>query len=229
MQPLTSLPSLAPMCRVHTPARPRTSTRSGEPAAGVGWLTQFLNPFGMDHSGRNVDVRWRQGPLRRIEQTGHAARLPTRHQLLYSCLAQNRAVGGAHTAAALCKRHTRPLAGVRGLLLDARNASHYVAARASLDSCLYARACWCVTTLNPPAPPLLQLVSYVTRGGRPEVPPREQLPGADTPQFDGLGAYVDLMQRCWAQVGAECSHCLRRACPVRCRCTMGTQPVVGSA
>jgi hypothetical protein len=36
-------------------------------------------------------------------------------------------------------------------------------------------------------------------GGRPEVPALGQLPGADTPQFEGLGAYIGLMQRCWAQ------------------------------
>ncbi|PRW44985.1 Serine threonine- kinase CTR1 [Chlorella sorokiniana] len=44
-----------------------------------------------------------------------------------------------------------------------------------------------------------QIVSFVVHGGRPEVPTWQQLPGADTPQFEGLGAYIGLMQRCWAQ------------------------------
>ncbi|KAI7840638.1 hypothetical protein COHA_005659 [Chlorella ohadii] len=44
-----------------------------------------------------------------------------------------------------------------------------------------------------------QLVSCVLGGGRPEVPPVQQIPGEDTPQFEGLAAYIELMQRCWAQ------------------------------
>lgn len=55
-QSLTSLPSLAPMCRAHTPARPRMSTRLGEPAAADEWLN--------DHNGRNAGVQCRRGPLR---------------------------------------------------------------------------------------------------------------------------------------------------------------------
>lgn len=41
-----------------------------------------------------------------------------------------------------------------------------------------------------------QLVNLITNGGRLEIPAREQLPGADTPQFDGLDA------RCWAHDAA---------------------------
>lgn len=36
-------------------------------------------------------------------------------------------------------------------------------------------------------------------GERPVVPPREQLPGVDTPQFAGLDAYLELMEACWAE------------------------------
>ncbi len=49
-------------------------------------------------------------------------------------------------------------------------------------------------------------MSYVLGGGRPEVPPVQQIPGEDTPQFEGLAAYIELMQRCWAQVGAAAVH-----------------------
>ena len=54
-------------------------------------------------------------------------------------------------------------------------------------------------------------MSLVVGGGRLEVPPRGALPGADTPTFTGLEAYLALMRRCWAQVhafrlpGCECS------------------------
>lgn len=40
------------------------------------------------------------------------------------------------------------------------------------------------------------LVGHVMAGGRLEVPPAT---GADTRAFSGLGGYVALMQRCWAQ------------------------------
>lgn len=39
-----------------------------------------------------------------------------------------------------------------------------------------------------------QLVSHVLAGGRPEVLPREALPGPDTAAFAGLDEYVALMQ-----------------------------------
>ena len=42
-------------------------------------------------------------------------------------------------------------------------------------------------------------MSHVLAGGRPEVPPREALPGPDTAAFAGLDEYVALMQQCWAQ------------------------------
>ncbi|KAI7844166.1 hypothetical protein COHA_002301 [Chlorella ohadii] len=43
----------------------------------------------------------------------------------------------------------------------------------------------------------------IRRGGRPEVPPREQLPGPDTAGWAGLDAYVQLMRDCWAQQPQE--------------------------
>lgn len=43
-----------------------------------------------------------------------------------------------------------------------------------------------------------QVVTVVTEGGRLEVPPREDLPGPDTMDFEGLDAYVTLMKKCWA-------------------------------
>ena len=36
-------------------------------------------------------------------------------------------------------------------------------------------------------------------GNRPQLPPRDELPGPDTAAFAGLDAYIALMQRCWAQ------------------------------
>ncbi|KAL4423315.1 hypothetical protein ABPG77_006110 [Micractinium sp. CCAP 211/92] len=48
-----------------------------------------------------------------------------------------------------------------------------------------------------------QLVNLLVSGSRLEIPPLEQLPGSDTPQFAGLDAYVALMRRCWAQDPAE--------------------------
>ena len=44
-----------------------------------------------------------------------------------------------------------------------------------------------------------QLASRVMAGERLEVPPREALPGPDTPGWAGLDGYVALMQHCWAQ------------------------------
>ncbi|KAL4430022.1 hypothetical protein ABPG77_004392 [Micractinium sp. CCAP 211/92] len=44
-----------------------------------------------------------------------------------------------------------------------------------------------------------QLVNLLMNGGHLEIPPREELPGADTPSFEGLDAYIQLMKRCWAQ------------------------------
>ncbi|PRW57024.1 Serine threonine- kinase CTR1 [Chlorella sorokiniana] len=43
----------------------------------------------------------------------------------------------------------------------------------------------------------------IRRGGRPEVPPKEQLPGPDTAGWAGLDAYVQLMRNCWAQQPGE--------------------------
>ncbi|KAI7840643.1 hypothetical protein COHA_005664 [Chlorella ohadii] len=39
----------------------------------------------------------------------------------------------------------------------------------------------------------------IMAGGRPEVPPREALPGPDTATWSGLDAYLQLMRECWAQ------------------------------
>jgi serine/threonine protein kinase len=41
-----------------------------------------------------------------------------------------------------------------------------------------------------------QIVTQLRTGGRPTIPPADQLPGGT---FPGLQAYVALMQRCWAQ------------------------------
>lgn len=51
--------------------------------------------------------------------------------------------------------------------------------------------------------PLLQIAVSVAEGGRLPIPPRVELPGADTPTFAGLDRYISLMQRCWAQDPAE--------------------------
>lgn len=51
-----------------------------------------------------------------------------------------------------------------------------------------------------------QIAGHVQRGGRLEVPPADQLPGADTATFGasgGLDAYCALMQQCWAQAPAD--------------------------
>lgn len=53
--------------------------------------------------------------------------------------------------------------------------------------------------LPPPSPlqtPLcpLQIALLVLQGDRPEVPPREALPGPDTAAFVGMDAYVQLMR-----------------------------------
>lgn len=78
-----------------------------------------------------------------------------------------------------------------------------------------------------------QLVTHVTGGGRLDIPPRHQLPGADTAAFAALDGYVALLQRCWAQAPADrpgfeaiipqlrwvvsaqpqaCMQCIRGAC-----------------
>lgn len=43
--------------------------------------------------------------------------------------------------------------------------------------------------LSPP-----QVGAIVRQGGRPEVPPRSELPGPDTAGWDSLDAYVQLMR-----------------------------------
>ncbi|KAI7835872.1 hypothetical protein COHA_010220 [Chlorella ohadii] len=60
------------------------------------------------------------------------------------------------------------------------------------------RAPWSEVGGNP-----WQLAAGVIGGKRPELPPREELPGPDTAQFGGLDAYIALMQRCWAAEPAE--------------------------
>lgn len=41
---------------------------------------------------------------------------------------------------------------------------------------------------------MLQIPVLVSSGGRPEVPPREELPGADPPDPASLDAYCALMR-----------------------------------
>ena len=53
--------------------------------------------------------------------------------------------------------------------------------------------CWFLTLQALLRAPV-QLVSLLMDGGRLEVPPRERLPGADTPSFAGLDAYVALLK-----------------------------------
>ena len=43
-----------------------------------------------------------------------------------------------------------------------------------------------------------QVVTVVTEGGRLEIPARQDLPGPDTMEFEGLEGYLTLMRRCWA-------------------------------
>ena len=45
----------------------------------------------------------------------------------------------------------------------------------------------------------VQLIKHVVAGGRPTVPPWLELPGCDALEPGGLGEYVLLMKRCWAQ------------------------------
>jgi serine/threonine protein kinase len=45
-----------------------------------------------------------------------------------------------------------------------------------------------------------QVVTFVTEGGRLEIPARERLPGPDSATWGELDAYVRLVQRCWAQI-----------------------------
>ena len=40
----------------------------------------------------------------------------------------------------------------------------------------------------------MQLVGKLMDGVRLEVPPRDQIPGCDTPSFQGLDTYVALMR-----------------------------------
>lgn len=48
-----------------------------------------------------------------------------------------------------------------------------------------------------------QLINLLMNGGRLEIPPRERLPGEDTPSFAGLDDYISLLQRCWVQEPAD--------------------------
>lgn len=48
-----------------------------------------------------------------------------------------------------------------------------------------------------------QLIKFVTHGGRPPIPEPEALPGVGSSGFQGLGAYIELIQRCWAQTPGE--------------------------
>lgn len=50
-------------------------------------------------------------------------------------------------------------------------------------------------------PPHLQIARQVMDGGRPPIPPPDQLPGGGGGAFaaEGLSRYVSLLQACWAQ------------------------------
>lgn len=117
-------------------------------------------------------------------------------------------MGGAHPAAALCKRRARPLAGAVWHMWRACHPCHWRCRTTGVSLLphpgqgLSATFTHVLSSMVPRSALPPQLVGFVTHGGRPEVPPREQLPGEDTPHFEGLDAYLDLMQRCWHQVGA---------------------------
>ncbi|PRW57695.1 Serine threonine- kinase CTR1 [Chlorella sorokiniana] len=59
---------------------------------------------------------------------------------------------------------------------------------------------WEILTLQLPWPHVKTwaVVGKLTNGERLVAPPRDKVPGADTPAFQGLDAYVTLMERCWA-------------------------------
>ena len=63
-------------------------------------------------------------------------------------------------------------------------------------NCQHAWA-WLCLDCSPPACP--QLVTMVAEGGRLAIPQPEELPGPGSGSFEGMPAYVALMQRCWAQ------------------------------
>ena len=61
----------------------------------------------------------------------------------------------------------------------------------------------------------VQVVKYVTNGGRLPIPTPESLPGPPCSSFDGLQQYIALLTKCWAHTPAErpcfadISDCLR--------------------
>ncbi|PRW51177.1 Serine threonine- kinase CTR1 [Chlorella sorokiniana] len=57
---------------------------------------------------------------------------------------------------------------------------------------------WTLTNVTP-----FKLGATIRQGGRPDVPPRNQLPGPDTAGWAGLDAYLQLMRDCWAQQSAD--------------------------
>ena len=79
--------------------------------------------------------------------------------------------------------------------------------RATRQSDVYAFGIvmWEVLTLHLPFAEenVFLLPSRVAAGLRPEVPAPGAAPSPHTPAFPGLGAYVALMQRCWAQDPGE--------------------------
>ncbi|PRW39272.1 Serine threonine- kinase CTR1 [Chlorella sorokiniana] len=52
---------------------------------------------------------------------------------------------------------------------------------------------WSMAVMSP-----FKIAAIIRQGGRPEVPPREALPGPDTADWAGLDDYVRLMRACWA-------------------------------
>ena len=49
----------------------------------------------------------------------------------------------------------------------------------------------------------VQVINDITSGRRLPVPAPEELPGGGSGGFEGLAAYAELMQRCWAAVPEE--------------------------
>lgn len=57
---------------------------------------------------------------------------------------------------------------------------------------------WSFAEMSP-----FKIGATIRQGGRPDVPPREALPGPDTAAWGGLDSYVCLMRECWAQQPQE--------------------------
>lgn len=80
------------------------------------------------------------------------------------------------------------------LLLKERLPSRCMGCTHNTSPAAQARSAWSATSGAPLRICAAQIAAVVRRGGRPEVPPREALPGADTAGWDGLDDYVQLMR-----------------------------------